>query len=198
MEVDQAMFAGLPMAGRVAKVKQKKPRTGAEIWAHKKKVKTQRDKTKVRDTMIQAKRLEGKPLRQIAKEVTEETGAPIGPQAVANVLTREDIKPIMEAQYLKIIGEIPEVTDRIIKKASALDQRMDDKINQNICWEANKLLAQTGGILIAPNQTNIHQTFITQNNNVIPPVIADLMSRYFGDVIDVKPLEVTEGGVVDA
>ena len=188
--MDQAMFAGLPMAGQVEKLK--KRRTSAETWAHKKRVKAQRDKTKVRDTKIQEKRLEGKSLREIAKEVTMEMGVPIGSQAVGNVLNRDDIKPIMEAQYLKIIGEIPAVTDRIIKKARALDNDMDDKINQNICWEANKLLAQTGGVLIAPNQTNIHQTFITQNNNVIPPVIADLMSRYFGDVIDVKPVEIPE------
>uniref|UniRef100_A0A6M3JW41 Uncharacterized protein n=1 Tax=viral metagenome TaxID=1070528 RepID=A0A6M3JW41_9ZZZZ len=190
MEVDQAMFAGLPMAGQAAKLKQVKPRTSSEIWARKKKVKSQREKTKVRDTKIQEKRLEGKSMREIAKEVTIEMGVAIGPQAVANVLSRDDIKPIMEAQYLKIIGEIPAVTDRIIAKSRALDERMDDKINQNISWEANKLLAQTGGILIAPNQTNIHATFITQNNNVIPPVIADLMSRYFGDVIDVKPVEI--------
>jgi len=145
-----------------------------------------------RDTAIMEKRLEGKPLRKIAQEITQETGEPITYQGVSKVLHRDDIKPIMEAQYLKIIGVLPEVTDRIIAKSRALDKRMDDKVNQTICWEANKLLAQTGGTMIAPNQTNIHATFITQTNNVIPPMIADLMAKYFGDIIDVKPIEITE------
>lgn len=152
-----------------------------------------------RDAKIVAKGLEGKSLMKIAREIVAEGDAETySKQSVRAVLNRDDIKPIMEAQYLKIMGVIPEVTDRIIAKASKLDKRMDDKINQNICWEANKLLAQTGGVMIAPNQTNIHATFITQNNNVIPPVIADLMARYFGDIIDVKPIGITEGEATDA
>ncbi len=147
-----------------------------------------------RSARIIEKRLERKSHAQIGKELAREEGrdSPYARQTIAKILSRDDIRPIMEEQYLKVIGVISEVTDRIISKSRKLDEVLDDKINQNICWEANKLLAQTGGVLIAPNQTNIHQTFITQNNNAIPPVIADLMSRYFGDVIDVKPVEIAQ------
>jgi hypothetical protein len=150
--------------------------------------------TRLRERRIIEKRLEGKSHGIIGREVAMEEGRERAytRQSIAQVLNREDIRPIMEAQYLKIMGVIPEVTERIIEKARKLDERMEDKVNQNICWEANKLLAQTGGVMIAPNQTNIHATFITNNNNVIPPVIAELMTRYFGDVIDVKPIEIPQ------
>lgn len=160
---------------------------------------TRRMKSAKRDAKIVKKHLEGKTLPQIARElVAEGEVEKYSKQSVQAVLKREDIKPIMEAQYLKIMGVIPEVTDRIIAKSRKLDEVMDDKINQNISWEATKLLAQTGGVMIAPNQTNIHATFITQNNNMIPPVIADLMSKYFGDIIDVKSQGATEGEIIDA
>ena len=154
--------------------------------------KQRRQGNAVRDALVVKKRLEGKNQREIAHEVSQELGEPLVHQTVSVILNRDDIRPIMEAQYLKIIGVLPEVTDRIIAKSRALDKRLDDKINQPICWEANKLLAQTGGTMIAPNQTNIHATFINQTNNAIPPVIADLMKKYFGDIIDVKPIEIKE------
>jgi len=169
----------------------KKPLPMHSPEAIKKRVATLHKQHRVRDMAIVKKRIEGKSNRTIAKEITREF-APITHQRVDYILSRDDIKPIMEKQYLKIMGVVPEVTDRIIAKSRALDENLDDKINQPICWEANKLLAQTAGILIAPNQTNIQNTFITQNNNIVPPVIQDLMKKYFGDIIDIKPLDMKE------
>ena len=145
--------------------------------------KAKRARTKVRDMGIVKDRVAGKKVSEIAREVG------LTPAGVSKVLNRDDIRKMLEREYLKLANAVPEVTEKIIGAASEFskDQESDDK---KISWEANKLIAQAHGLLPTSSQSVVHQTFINnQVNQIIPPVIAELAAKHFGGFVNMKSVK---------
>lgn len=155
---------------------------------------------RVRNLAVAKKAIQGKSVGQISKEIEKETGRALSPNAVRNVLAKDEIKEVLEKAYCKLASAVPKVTDNIIGAAEAFEPGDE---TQKISWEANKLIAQAHGLLPTSQQSIVHQTYInTQVNNLIPPVIAELAAKHFGgminlnkriDVIDVEA-QAVEGG----
>jgi len=150
-----------------------------------KRVATLRKKSAPRDRLIVKKRLEGKSQRQIAKEVAAETGRRLDQQTVFAVLHREDIQAMLEKEYCRLASAVPQVTSNIIDAALAFDVKQDRTI-KSVPWEANKLIAQAHGIIPTTHQSIVHQTFNTQINNLVPPIIAELAAKHFGGMLNLQ------------
>jgi len=145
-----------------------------------KRVKSMRAKTRKRDVLIVKKKLEGKNYKEIAKEVSDETGKKVLPSVVSYTLDREDIQGMLDRQYCKMASALPEATDNIINAAKGFSKEQETE-DKKISWEASKLIAQAHGLLPTSNQSVIHQTYINnQHNTIIPPVIAELAAKHFG------------------
>lgn len=136
---------------------------------------------RARNIKIAKARVAGKTLAEIGG------GFGLKPISVQKVLERDEVKALIEKQYLKLAAMLPEVTDRIIKVSQKLDDSDIEREDKSMSWEANKLIAQSHGLLPSANQSVVHQTFIGQQNNVVvPPIIAELMAKHFGGIIDIK------------
>lgn len=149
-------------------------------------------KNKSKYTEIVKKRVAGKSQRAIAREMTA-SGTPVSLKGVKLILNRDDVKAMLEKQYLKLANSVEKVTDNIIKAAHEFKkgQESDDK---KISWEANKLIAQAHGLLPTANQSIVHQTFINnQYNTIIPPVIAELAAKHFGGLVNMASVKALEG-----
>lgn len=151
-------------------------------------------KNNQRYTEIVKKRVAGKSMRAISREMTK-SGKPVSFSGVKLILSRDDVKQMLEKQYLKLASSVECATDNIIKAATDFKkgQLIEDK---KISWEANKLIAQAHGLLPTANQSVVHQTFINnQYNTIIPPVIAELAAKHFGGMVNmtsVKALDAPE------
>lgn len=162
-----------------------------------KRIKNSRTKTRSRDVLIVKKRLEGKSIKEIAKEVSLETGKKVLPQVVDYTLNRDDIQGMLDRQYCKMASALPEATDNIINAAKDFSKEQESE-DKKISWEASKLIAQAHGLLPTSNQSVIHQTYINQQNNtIIPPVIAELAAKHFGGFANIPKaidVEVSNAG----
>lgn len=164
-------------------------------FKNERRTKALRARTRARDIGIVKERVAGKSVSEIAKGV----GLTVG--GVSKVLNRDDIRKMLEREYLRLANAVPEVTENIINSAKSFskEQESDDK---KISWEANKLIAQAHGLLPTSSQSVVHQTFINnQVNQIIPPVIAELAAKHFGGMVNmtsVKSLDAPEVIDLDA
>lgn len=162
-----------------------------------KRMKTVRMKNRSRDVLIAKKRLEGKSVKEISKEVSLETGKKVLPQVVNYTLNREDIQGMLDRQYCKMASALPVATENIITAAQDFSKEQESE-DKKISWEASKLIAQAHGLLPTSNQSVIHQTYINQQNNtIIPPVIAELAAKHFGGFANIPKaidVEVSNAG----
>lgn len=153
-----------------------------------KRMKTVRMKNRSRDVLIAKKRLEGKSVKEISKEVSAETGKKVKAEVVSYTLNREDIQGMLDRQYCKMASALPVATENIINAAQDFSKEQESE-DKKISWEASKLIAQAHGLLPTSNQSVIHQTYINQQNNtIIPPVIAELAAKHFGGFANI-PIE---------
>jgi hypothetical protein len=156
-------------------------------FKNERRTKALRKRTKARDMGIVKEILEGKSDSEIAK------GVGLTVSGVRKVRNRDDIRKMLEREYLKMANAVPAVTDKIIGAAESFskEQESDDK---KISWEANKLIAQAHGIIPTSSQSVVHQTFINnQVNQVIPPVIAELAAKHFGGLVNMTSVKALEG-----
>jgi hypothetical protein len=156
-------------------------------FKNERRTKALRARTKARDLEIVKERVAGKGITEIGKKVGLTSGG------VSKVLNRDDIRRMLEREYLKMASAVPVATENIINAAESFgtDQEPDDK---KISWEANKLIAQAHGIIPTSSQSVVHQTFINnQVNQVIPPVIAELAAKHFGGLVNMTSVKVLEG-----
>jgi hypothetical protein len=156
-------------------------------FKNERRTKALRKRTKARDMGIVKEILEGKSDSEIAK------GVGLTVSGVRKVRNRDDIRKMLEREYLKMANAVPAVTDKIIGAAESFskEQESDDK---KISWEANKLIAQAHGLLPTSSQSVVHQTFINnQVNQVIPAVIAELAAKHFGGLVNMTSVKALEG-----
>lgn len=150
-----------------------------------KRVATVRKKFAPRDRLVVKKHLQGKSQRQIAREVAEETGKTMDAARVFKTLHREDIQKMLEGEYCRLASVVPAVTNNIIDAALDFNVKID-RDTKSVPWEANKLIAQAHGILPTSHQSVVHQTFNTQINNLVPPIIAELAAKHFGGMLNLQ------------
>ena len=137
----------------------------------------------VRDMKIVAKRLGGNSMKKIADQLRAEGGRG-SLRTVNRVLKRDDVKALIDLEYLRMAAVVPSATDNVIAAALSLtsDLPLDDT-EKKIAWEANKLIMQAHGLLPSNHISIVHQTYIAnQTTNLIPPFIAELAKRHFGAV----------------
>lgn len=137
----------------------------------------------IKELVVAEGALAGKSQEKIAKYATEKLGLKMSHDTVREILSRENVQKIIEEQHSRLIAVLPKATDNIINAVNSFDKKQDLE-DKKISWEATKRVSESAGTLSA-NQSVVHQTFIQQQNNVvIPPVIAKLMEKHFGGIID--------------
>jgi DNA-directed RNA polymerase specialized sigma24 family protein len=152
-------------------------------FKNEKRTKALRKRTKARDVGIVKEILAGKTDSEIAK------GVGLTVSGVRKVRNRDDIRKMLEKEYLKMASAVPVATEKIINAAQEFskDQESEDK---KISWEANKLIAQAHGLLPTSSQSVVHQTYINnQVNTIIPPVIAELAAKHFVGLVNMASVK---------
>lgn len=152
----------------------------------------------IRNKAIAVKKLQGKSIPKITKEISKEF-KPISKSRIITLLNGDDMKKMLEEESLKLASAVPDVTSNIVNAATSFNSDLSPE-DKKISWEANKLIAQAHGLLPTSSQSIVHQTYINQTNNIIPPVIAELMKKHFGnmvamdekEVIDAEPVAIAE------
>ena len=154
----------------------------------KKRIATSKRVRSFRNRAIVKKRMEGKSTAQITKELNAK-GIVIAHSTVREILGRDDVKKMLDEEYLKLATSVPKATQNIINAVDRFDD-IQSKEKTQISWEATKLIAQAHGLLPTSNQSVIHQTYIqNQHNTLIPPIIAELARKHFGGL-----LKIPDGG----
>jgi hypothetical protein len=125
---------------------------------------------------------------QLAEYASKKLGQTITTKHVKELMSRETVQTIIDSQYQRIVGILDKATDNIISAVTSYSPKQDADAKK-ISWEATKEVSRSLGTLAAPTQSVVHNTFINQQHNtVIPPVIAELMAKHFGNIIDVKEI----------
>jgi hypothetical protein len=145
-------------------------------------------KPRPQDVVIAQKKIQGKTSACIARELD----MPV--TTVKAILNREEVQAIINNAYSDMVNEVPNVVARTKRIAAHLDSEVLIPGMMAISWDANKSILQSTGIFAGNNQSIVHNTFINQqNNSIIPPLIAELMAKHFGGVIDIKEVKQIEG-----
>jgi hypothetical protein len=137
------------------------------------------DYLKARNAEIAKMKVKGKKNPEIAKTF----GLTV--KGLDKVLSREEVREILNRSYNKIVSEIEAVTDRVILVAKQLDKKVINPDDKKMSWDANKLILQSHGLLPTQHQSLVHQTFINRQTNIIPPFISELAKKHFGEIIDI-------------
>lgn len=117
-------------------------------------------------------------------EIRDILGISIG--KVHKVLQKEDVKALVEHEYNEFLQSLPTARRNIqslIERHDSLDP--DDKDKQR-AWASSMEMLRSAGILPGQlSQLTINNIQIN-NQQVISPVISDLLSRMQSDVVDIE------------
>lgn len=160
--------------------------------------------TTLRDLKIIEGTVAGKTCEQIGKEVG------CAKSTVHKVQHNPDVKTKIQKIYNKLVGEsldlaasniayaikhyqdrkLQDVKDNQgnVKKVWILDEQLRDH-----GFKASQKLLESAGLLTSHQVSIVHQTFVNQQNNVVSPVINDLISKYFGGVLRTDQGSITNG-----
>lgn len=139
-----------------------------------------------RKAIIIKEALKGRTVKDITKACKEQ-GVICSPSTVYQVMNKDEVQKIIKRAYYRMASSVPKAVDNIVKAADAFDVKQESE-DKKISWEANKLIAQSHGLLPTSTQSVVHQTYIQhQTNTVIPPVIAELAAKHFGGMINITP-----------
>jgi len=161
-----------------------KRRKRDQVKIQQKRIATLKTLARPQDLLVAQKKLEGKTATAIGRELD------MNPGTVKAILKREDVQKILNDACTAIAAEIPKTVKRHIRLANMLEKDYLNKEYLTVAYDANKTMLQSTGVLASAAQSIVHQTFIQQQtNNIIPPVIAQLLQKHYGNTIDVKEIE---------
>jgi hypothetical protein len=141
----------------------------------------------IKDLLVAEGKLNGLEPSEISKDVSRRLKKKVSTKEVNKILSKKEVNEIIDAQYSKMVKALPVATENIIYAASTFRKKGLDSDDKRIAWDATKEIAKSFGTISANTQSVVHQTFIEhQNNVIIPPIIADLMKKHYGGIIDME------------
>ena len=126
---------------------------------------------------------QGKSGSQIAKAVDR------CPDTVSRILKTEEAQEILKLCHSRLIQKSARAIENIEHAVEDFQEAYDagNKTKAGIAWDATKMVTQITG-LSQEKPSTVHQTFINSQTNIIDPMIAELISKHLGSVIDIEPI----------
>ena len=109
---------------------------------------------------------------------------------VSRFAKREDIRPFIEAEQLKLLEAVPDAVENVKELVREMkDLPRGDTRNRELCYRASTDTLKAVGIMPFPIQSQVITNIFDQRTQIISPVIHELLKQIVGKSSDEMPEE---------
>ena len=99
---------------------------------------------------------------------------------------KEDVQRLIEEETRNLLDVVPDA----VANMKTLVQEMkripkSDHKRRELSYKASQKVLETAGIMNTPNASQTVVSIVNRQENLIPPIILELMKKHFGDMIDI-------------